>query len=101
MDSPTDIRLARACLRLDALLRDEAQSLAPLVRRLLRELVAARGFVALDRRALVEAAALVLSELVDQGELSDETADRLWLALAGCAQSQYWVSRTAAEACIA
>jgi hypothetical protein len=86
LDSSIDTRRTRACVRLDALLR---------------ELVAVPDFAALDRRAFVEAAALVLSELVDQGQLPDETADRLWLELAGRAQSQHWVSRSAAAACIA
>jgi hypothetical protein len=101
MNSPIDTTPMRACVRLKVLLRDQAQTLPLPARRLLGELVAARDAAGADRRALVEGAALVLSELVDQGQLSDEGADALWLALAGCAHSQHWVSRAAAEACIA
>jgi hypothetical protein len=99
LDCPTNTRRVRACLRFGALLRD--QPLAPAARTLLRELLAAGDLAGLDRRTLVEQAALVLSELVDHRQLSDEAADRLWLALAGCAQSQHSLSRSAAEACIA
>jgi hypothetical protein len=101
MNSPIDTRRAHACVQLEALLGEQAQALRLPARRLLRELAAARDTGSADRRALVEDAALVLSELVDQGELSDERADSLWLALAGCAGSEFWVSRAAAEASIA
>jgi hypothetical protein len=77
MNSPIDTTPMRACQRLKAMLRDQAQTLPVPARRLLGELVAARDTAGLDRRELVEDAALLLSELVDQGELSDDSADRL------------------------
>ena len=53
-----------------------------------------------DGHELVQRAAALLSGLVAEGALSEETADLLWLDIAACAAVQRFTSRPAAEASI-
>ena len=100
-DRMTD-RRHQAYLRLDAALRHdhEARALAPAARERLRELARRLLCVPDDGRELVRQAAALLSGLVAERALSDETADLLWLYVAACAATRRWTSRPAAEASI-
>jgi hypothetical protein len=95
-------RRHQAYLRLDAaLLRDrEAGALEPAARRRLRELAGRLLSTPDDGDGLVRQAAALLSELVAEGALSEETADLLWLEIAACAAARRFTSRPAAEASI-
>jgi hypothetical protein len=87
-------RRHKACLRLDAALRNdhEAGALAPAARERLRELARRLLCVPDDGPELVQQAAALLSGLVAERALSDETADLLWLYVAACAATRRWTS---------
>jgi hypothetical protein len=95
-------RRHEAYLQLDtALLHDrEAGRLEPAARERLRGLAGRLLSATDDGHELVQDAAALLSGLVAEGTLSDETGDLLWLDIAACAAGRRWTSRPAAEASI-
>lgn len=95
-------RRHQAYLRLDTALRHdhEARALEPAARERLRELAGRLLAAPDDGHELVQEAAALLSGLVAERALSDETADLFWLDIAACAAAQRWTSRPAAEASI-
>jgi hypothetical protein len=98
----SDQRRHDAYLRLDAaLLHDPgAATLEPAISGRLRELAGRLLSVPDNGRELVQEAAALLSGLVVDGALSDDTADLLWLDIAACAAARRFTSRPAAEASI-